>query len=164
VQIVMHYYHWLASSIDNPGKPLDIGAPMEDATDPSIALSRVDARWLFYLLAHLDSDLTGAKEMSLLRSLARVCVSLVRRSLDHSPEHRKSQAADDDNDGGEEGEINDAGNAMGEDLQTGRISCWMVLVAVISVWGQTDLWLEANARLHGSFHHGESVDTSNYEF
>ena len=28
-------------------------------------------------------------------------------------------------------------------MRAGRPGCWMVIAAVTSVWGQTDLWMEA---------------------
>lgn len=139
--VVMHFYYWLAARLD--ANPPSETPP--NSTEFEIALNPTDARWLFSLLAHLEKDVLFAKEVSLLRNLARVCITLVRRSLDFEEAER--------------------GVVTGEIYarrERARAACWMIVVAIVAVWGQNDLWAEGNARLHGSFEHGDSVQPSEF--
>ncbi|KAG9011529.1 hypothetical protein FRB94_008098 [Tulasnella sp. JGI-2019a] len=86
-----------------------------------LALCDNDAKWIFCLLARLDEILAG-EQISTLRDLARACLSLLLESLK-----------------GANGEI----LKTAVERQTGRDSCWMVIVAVAKGWGQRDLWEDA---------------------
>ena len=73
-------------------------------------------------------DYVSADEMSLLRNLARACMSLIEES-------RKRGAS------------STALPAKGEPHPMGEPACWMVVAAVVGVWGQRDLWMDAEAML-----------------
>ena len=145
-----------------------------EGTEPKFltALSENDSKWLFSLLAHADNELVGGKDIGILRDLARVCMELVRRSLNAEARlgnSNSSEAGDPNAEGLEDGEMEgDAStNNWGSpdpirDRETGRSGCWMVVAAIVSVWRQSDLWVEASARLYGDFHYSEAVDTSGY--
>lgn len=171
----MHQFHWLASALDNP--------PNDDQTLLITAIQDDDAHWILSLFAHLDHELATSKEISLLRNLARLCVSLVRTSYQRECELLApkpmigglplSPMADIEPDAEvEEGEMSEDSvspapflmDLSDTDVATGRAACWMILMAVVCVWGQRDLWLEANARLHGTMRYSESVDVSDYMF
>jgi hypothetical protein len=80
------------------------------------------------------------KEVSALRSLARVCIATICRSL--RSELLKPPGSD------TSAPNTDAGDPAVRDRITGRTSLWMVVAAVASVWGQSDIWEEANEKLH----------------
>ena len=81
-------------------------------------LSATDGQWLFALLIAVP-DLLEADELSTLRTIARVCRS--------AAVHLATLPA--------------AANAANEALSLEQsASCWQVVAAVASVWGQSDLW------------------------
>lgn len=110
------------------------------------------ARWIFALLARVD-DFCVADEVSGLRSLARACISFVQAE-------RKRRASEDDaaqtndlSDGKDEKDANGIGNegrAISKDGRMSEISCWMVVGAVVGVWAQRDLWMDAEEQLSRS--------------
>lgn len=109
------------------------------------ALSESDSKWLFSLLAHADNELVDGKDIGVLRDLARVCVELVRRSLNAEVRLENSstpKAGGPNAEGLEGGPTNNWGPPDPfRDRETGRTSCWMVVAAIVSVWRQSDLWL-----------------------
>ena len=98
---------------------------LEEPTPRVCKVTETHARWMFALLSRVDDFIT-ADEQSTLRSLARDCMSLIKE--------RMQQAPDED----EEAE---------ESTIIGIPSCWMVITAIIGVWGQKDLWMDAEAML-----------------
>ena len=78
------------------------------------------------------------KEVSALRSLARVCIATICWSLEK--ELLKLPRSD--------ALTNTLDTDADRDRATGRTSLWMVVAAVASVWGQSDIWGEANEKLH----------------
>ena len=90
-------------------------------------ISETHSRWIFFLLSRVE-DYVSALEFSLVRHLARACTSLIyecRRRCDSSMKTTASDAA----------------HLMGEP------ACWLVVTAVVGVWGQRDLWMDAEAML-----------------
>jgi len=159
--LIGHFCRWLSQSLDDD--------EAEDNESKFLhALSETDSKWLFSLLAHADNELVGGKDIGILRDLARVCVELIRRSLNTEARLGNSNISrvDDLNAEGLEADEATTNNwgppDSSRDRETGRTSCWMVVAAIASVWRQSDLWLEASARLHGDFHYSEAVDTIGY--
>lgn len=85
-------------------------------------ISETHARWMFVLLARVDDFIT-ADEQSSLRTLARGCISLIRERMQQPPAEDPS------------------------DRIIGVPSCWMVVAAVTGMWGQRDLWMDAESML-----------------
>lgn len=110
------------------------------------------ARWIFALLARVDDFCVG-DEVSGLRSLARACISFVQAE-------RKRRASEDDgaqtNDLSDEKDKKDTnetekeGTAISKDGRMSEISCWMIVGAVVGVWAQRDLWMDAEEQLSRS--------------
>lgn len=97
--------------------------PHEDLSLQS-AIHPLHTRWLFALLAHLDRRLSG-EEIAELRALARTCITMLRnfrsmraRSMDLTGNHDIQQEA----------------------------GAWMIITIIAGVWGQRDLWDEAQLR------------------
>lgn len=87
-----------------------------------------DSRWIFALLTRLDQELTS-EQISTLRILARGCLSLLVGSLKAK---KRFEPPEDPL------------------IEAGRASCWMVILAIVSVWGQRDLWEEAESAVAGA--------------
>ena len=81
-------------------------------------LSAVDGQWLFALLATLP-DLLDSNELSTLRTIARVCRSAAVHLAAIPVPASKAETAS---------------------WLEQSASCWQVVAAVASVWGQSDLW------------------------
>ncbi|KAF8341440.1 uncharacterized protein EI90DRAFT_3116569 [Cantharellus anzutake] len=86
--LIAHFCHWLSQSLDEETE-------LAGASNFVTALSPSHSKWLFSLLAHADDELMSGKEISTLRILARVCVELVRRSLNAEAKLRNSDASQD---------------------------------------------------------------------
>lgn len=87
---------------------------------PFPRLADVHAQWIFFLLTRID-DYISADDTSLLRNLVRACLSLVKVLL------RDETAV-------EEGSI-------------APESCWIIVTTIIGIWGQQDLWMDAESML-----------------
>jgi hypothetical protein len=134
----LFYEYWLRESLaGNPS--ISISPQRLDGSDATcVAISRHHSTWLFGLIARYDNDVMDGKEISALRSLARVCIATICRSLEKelltSPDSNALSTG--------------AASTADRDRVTGRTSLWMVVAAVASVWGQSDIWEEANEKLH----------------
>lgn len=91
------------------------------------AITETHGRWMFVLLSRVD-DYLSADEMSTLRSLARGCMGLIRDRL------QRRSALD-----------VEAGDTEGTIIA--EASCWLIIVAVVGLWGQHDLWQDAQSML-----------------
>jgi hypothetical protein len=109
--------YWIALRVSS--QPSEgAGAPTtRPAIDPLIS------RWCFSLLAKLDRRLTS-DEISILRVLARACIAAI--SL------RRVELKDTE--------------YSGMDLQN-ESGAWIVVAIVTGVWGQSDLWMDAEEDL-----------------
>ncbi|KAF7288275.1 hypothetical protein HMN09_01407600 [Mycena chlorophos] len=89
-----------------------------------LRLDKPHARWVFALLARVDEQLS-ADEMHLLRNLARGFIAVLKAL----PKADAAAAA---------GVLVDEVDAT---------SCWLIVATVVGVWGQRDLWSDAEAAL-----------------
>ncbi|PWZ00429.1 hypothetical protein BCV70DRAFT_199709 [Testicularia cyperi] len=118
-------------------------------------LQPLHSRWLFALLAHLDSRLLS-EQISVLRTLARACIaavalSRIRRKALQSRKGSKSASTISSTDSNEsENEVEQALESTGSNTrrlkdETTRLEAgaWMVLTIVAGIWGQSDLWDDA---------------------
>lgn len=99
---------------------------LQEPTPRVCKITETHARWMFVLLSRVDEFIT-ADEQSTLRNLARDCMSLVKERM------QESAAAED--------------GLVEEPSVMGISSCWMVVTAVTGVWGQKDLWIDAEDML-----------------
>jgi len=97
---------------------------------PSSQITENHARWIFALLSRIE-DYISADDMSLLRNLARASLALLKQIM-----QRRSQVENSEQD-----PTNTTNGHMSES------SCWMIITAVVGVWGQHDLWMDAEAML-----------------
>jgi len=111
LHLLMYFAHWINLHLDQP------------SPSPSY-LTETHARWIFVLLSRVE-DYVTADDMSLLRSVARSCLSLLKRSL-------------------QKGDLTQSNLP---EPQMGERSCWMIISVIASIWGQQDLWDEAKDML-----------------
>ena len=108
-------------------------------------------RWIFALLTRIDL-LCSADEMNNLRSLARICLALiaiVRRrkagaslpSAGSTRDELEGTKMDPDSSG--TGPL----DSEGDSKTLSECSMWMVFCAVTCIWGQRDLWNDAEETL-----------------
>lgn len=105
-------------------------------------LDPLHSRWLFALLAHLDSRLVS-DDISTLRTLARACIAAVVLSRMRRAAARFKAKV------GSDGDENSAAvvTLVDEDPLEGEMGAWMVVCAVAGIWGQSDLWQDADSDL-----------------
>ncbi|WFD00327.1 hypothetical protein MYAM1_003075 [Malassezia yamatoensis] len=89
------------------------------------AIYPLHSQWLFALLARLDQRLSG-DEIAYLRALARTCISLIVQF--------RSDCARNATIPEESSLVHESG-------------AWIIISIVAGVWGQQDLWTEAEQRL-----------------
>lgn len=97
----------------------------EEVTTPR-CIDAIHYRWMFALLGLLDTELVGS-DISTLRVLARAAIRLVQV-------------------------LSTIEGTNGVDRVEGRTpstvaGCWMVVGAIVGVWGQRDIWDEARDAL-----------------
>ncbi|CCA74062.1 hypothetical protein PIIN_08016 [Serendipita indica DSM 11827] len=120
--------YWHSVWIDSFTETLEEMEQGQSMTSASRPLSQVHTRWMFTLLGRLDDHLTS-HDISTLRSLARSCLRLVKAMGDAQQDPALTS---------ESMELSTETN------QTRVLGgYWMVFAAIVSVWGQTDLWEEA---------------------
>ncbi|KIK67933.1 hypothetical protein GYMLUDRAFT_154768 [Collybiopsis luxurians FD-317 M1] len=96
----------------------------KDRQLPFPRLSETQFQWVFALLTRVD-DYISADDMNLLRNLTRACIALLKVMM-----HERASQADKD--------------ALGDET-----SCWMIISVVIGIWGQRDLWTDAEDMVKG---------------
>ena len=101
-----------------------INPRIEEGHLPHTDITDAHGRWMFTLLSRVDDWISG-DETSMLRTLGRGCMELIA-------ERRKRLVAKD---------------SSQESSMIDEMSCWMVVTAIIGVWGQTDLWMDAEGLL-----------------
>ena len=137
----MYFTHWFKLYIEF----LDVNSNVDDNTTPMHTPTDVHMRWIFALLTRIDL-FCSADEMSCLRSLARVCLALIsvarRRKVGSpqpSPHHEQADRTTET--------TNEVTLDSGDPKTVSESSLWLVFCAVASIWGQRDLWDDADGTL-----------------
>jgi Survival motor neuron (SMN) interacting protein 1 (SIP1) len=125
MHLLMYFTHWINTHVNQPEQP-------------SSQITETHARWIFALLSCIESDIS-ANDMSLLRCLARAAITLLKYLTKQRSQMKNVSSIQGGDDLGRQGDC----GLMRES------SCWMVICAVVGVWGQHDLWMEAEAMLAG---------------
>lgn len=99
---------------------------LQHREDPTFIILESHARWMFALLTKVE-DFISADDMSQLRTLARACLELIDR-------HRKAEGTG----------VHDT---LPSKISMAETSCWMIFTAVCGIWGQNDLWQDAEKLL-----------------
>ncbi|KAG1907001.1 uncharacterized protein F5891DRAFT_1099835 [Suillus fuscotomentosus] len=99
---------------------------LQHPAEPTFTILESHARWMFVLLAKVE-DFISADDMSQLRSLARACLELLVRRL------KAEKPGVPDN--------------VSSNIGMTDASCWIIFTAVSGIWGQSDLWRDAEKSL-----------------
>lgn len=118
----MYFTHWINLHLEQPG-------------DSSTRITETHARWIFTLLSRIE-DFISADDMSLLRNLARASLAFLKQSMQQS-KHTNDEYAQ-----------NAQNNAAFEVEIMSNKSCWIILTTVADIWGQRDLWMDAEEMLN----------------
>ncbi|KAL5636607.1 hypothetical protein ACGC1H_000532 [Rhizoctonia solani] len=120
IHLLMFVAHWIRRSLDHapPPKPRPTHFPKHHQ------------QWTFSLLAQLDTALRS-DEISHLRELARACIAVIKEDLvGEGP-----VVVDQDAVGGE--------GSNDKVKYTHLTGTWMIVAAIASIWGQRDMWQNA---------------------
>jgi hypothetical protein len=149
-QLIMYFTHWFNMYLQS----LDAESNNDDDTTATHIPTDVHMRWIFALLTRTDL-LCSADEISSLRSLARACLALIlvvrRRKVGSPSPSPNSDQADGttETDTGVETHVTPLDS--GRDPKTlSECSMWFIFCAVTSIWGQRDLWDDADEALRRS--------------
>ncbi|KAI0065972.1 hypothetical protein BV25DRAFT_1880026 [Artomyces pyxidatus] len=160
VHLLMYFTHWFNLHLESLATLSSPTPPASGSqTAQRYAPTDVHARWIFALLSRVDT-FCSADEVSGLRALAKACLALVRLKRRRSLEVRGHVPVEGDvaveSVGGEDGEIVDmpdeaaaATAAPEKGAQISESSLWIILCAVVGIWGQRDLWFDAEDFLTG---------------
>ena len=125
LHLLMYFTHWINIHLAQPDMM-------------SSRITEVHARWIFALLSRVE-DYISADDMSLLRNLARASLSLLKKLMQQrNPGHNGEQIS----------EISPKVMER-DDFYVNERSCWIIITAVASVWGQRDLWTDVDSMLAG---------------
>lgn len=118
---------------------------VEDRQPPFPRLTQAHFQWIFALLARVG-EYISADDMNLLRNLTRACIALLKVMIcertsneAHSGDKMIKKELEKQEDNGEEYE----GSYSDE-----QGSSWMIISIVIGIWGQRDLWMDAEDMLN----------------
>jgi hypothetical protein len=140
----MYFTHWFNLYLQS----LDASGNGTDNTTSAYTPTDIHMRWIFALLTRIDLYCSAA-DMACLRNLARACLSLisvVRRRKEGSPRpSTHDEQAEMDTSGAETSMA--LPNSGGDDKTLSECSMWFVICAVTSIWGQRDLWDDADDAL-----------------
>lgn len=136
----MYFTHWLNLYLQSP------------TSSSQHTPLNAHARWIFALLSRVDDFCVG-EEVSGLRALARACISLVRAERSRRASEDEALQTPDLSDGKHEKDTKkteNGGAAIPRDGRMSEMSCWMIIGAVVGVWAQRDLWMDAEEQLSRS--------------
>ncbi|KAJ3883839.1 hypothetical protein F5051DRAFT_463920 [Lentinula edodes] len=133
LHLLMYFTYWINQHL------------VEDRQPPFPRLTQAHFQWIFALLARVGEHIS-ADDMNLLRNLTRACIALLKVTIcertsnkAHSGDKMVKKELKDQEDNGEEHE----GGYSDE-----QASCWMIISIVIGIWGQRDLWMDAEDMLN----------------
>ncbi|KAF5359033.1 hypothetical protein D9758_004770 [Tetrapyrgos nigripes] len=120
LHLLMYFTHWINLHLSKSSDP------------PFPRLKQAHALWIFALLTRIEEHIS-ADDMSLLRGLARACISLLETLIREKVSREISVSEE-----------------LEEDPWINETSCWMITFVIVGFWGQRDLWMDAEDMLHKS--------------
>jgi hypothetical protein len=151
LHLVMYFTYWFNLYL----KSLDSDATNNDNNSATTYIpTDIHMRWIFALLTRIDL-FCSADDMSCLRDLARACLALIaviRRGKAGSPSpstfthDELGNITTETETSGTETHVTPV-NSEGDSKTLRECSMWMVFCAVTCIWGQRDLWNDAEEAL-----------------
>jgi hypothetical protein len=158
----MYFAHWINLHLEHHDTTTAMTANAAPSP-PYYPITQSHGMWMFSLLSRVE-DFVSSDDMSLLRNLARGCIGLIRRRRAREAAQRTatplaprpplpaatpSQPQEDE--GSPRGK-HEAGPKRSAEERVGNqaiseASCWLIVAAVVGVWGQRDLWMDAEQEL-----------------
>jgi Survival motor neuron (SMN) interacting protein 1 (SIP1) len=143
----MYFTHWFNLYLESLDNDTDNKSSICAYTPTDVHM-----RWVFALLTRIDI-FCSADEISCLRSLARACLALIslvrrRKPRDNPPfdHHEETDNSTETKTSRTERDV--APHPLEEDpRRLSECSMWVVFCAVTSIWGQRDLWNDAEESL-----------------
>ncbi|KAJ3736541.1 hypothetical protein DFJ43DRAFT_1052681 [Lentinula guzmanii] len=117
LHLLMYFTYWINQHLTKDRQP------------PFPRLTRAHLQWVFTLLTRVD-DYISADDMNLLRNLTRTCIALLKVIICEPTSLDPDKQVD-----------------AGEDNADDQAACWMIISVVIGIWGQRDLWMDAEEML-----------------
>ncbi|THV08356.1 hypothetical protein K435DRAFT_958935 [Dendrothele bispora CBS 962.96] len=115
LHLLMYFTHWINLHLSSSS----------DSDPPFPRLRQTHAQWIFALLTRIEEHVS-ADDMSLLRNLARACISLLGTLIqEKAPEASETEPETE------------------TDPWIDVCSCWMIVSLIVGFWGQRDLWMDA---------------------
>ncbi|TFY80047.1 hypothetical protein EWM64_g3968 [Hericium alpestre] len=171
LHLLMYFTHWLNLHLETLPQDTSAQAPSSTASTPVSTPSKAPAklpevapakiahtspymptdghaRWIFALLSRVDAFCSG-DEISTLRALARSCLGLLRARRRIDDDSGSGQASEDTMrppDGVEPTGEGEPSPVQATDLMS-ESACWMIVSIIVGVWGQRDLWMDAEDML-----------------
>jgi len=121
LHLLMYFAHWINLYLHEPNTP-------------TYRPTNVHARWIFSLLLRID-DYVSADDMNLLRNLARACLGYL-----------KIMILDKTRDVSFESHSSIPKRSSNMQVMDER-ACWIIICAIVGIWGQRDLWADAEDAL-----------------
>lgn len=100
---------------------------------PKYRITNTHARWICSLLLRIDSYIS-ADDMNLLRNLARACLAFIKIAISERTQGTCS-------------ELKTPNGPMQETQAMGKQACWLIVSGIVGIWGQKDLWTNAEDEL-----------------
>lgn len=96
---------------------------------PNFQMTDTHARWICSLLLRVDIYIS-ADDMNLLRNLARACFAFTKIAISERPRSICS-------------EVKRSAGPMRATQPMGEQACWLIVSGIVGIWGQKDLWMDA---------------------
>jgi len=139
LHLVMYFTHWFNLYLES--------LESNDNSTTTCAPTDVHMRWVFALLTRVDL-FCSADEIGSLRNLARACLALVsavrRAKTGSTPQSAPCEREDGET---ETGTCTTMETETDVNPSLSECSMWVVFCAVTNIWGQRDLWEEAEQAL-----------------
>ncbi|KAF9453048.1 hypothetical protein P691DRAFT_793511 [Macrolepiota fuliginosa MF-IS2] len=119
LHLIMYFTHWINLHLREPDSP-------------TYRPTNTHARWIFSLLLRID-DYISADDVNLLRNLARACLAFLKITFVGRMKGTPS------------GPSAGAPSVQVMDAK----ACWIIVSAIVGIWGQRDLWMDAEDLLAG---------------
>lgn len=143
----MYFTHWFNLYLESVD-----GDTADNNSATAYTPTDVHMRWVFALLTRIDL-FCSSDEMSSLRNLARACLALIsvvrRRKTRISAHHEQADKSTETDASTTEASVT-LPTLEGDSRNLSECSMWVVFCAVTHIWGQRDLWDDAEESLRQS--------------
>jgi len=116
IRLLMYFTSWIHRYLHEPNLP-------------NYQITDTHARWICSLLLRVDIYIS-ADDMSVLRNLARACFAFTKIAISERPRSVCS-------------EVKKSVKPTRATQPMGEQACWLIVSGIVGIWGQKDLWIDA---------------------